>query len=97
MDVFSVPWVQDKLYLFPPFNLIGRALTKIEIETIEFACLIHSSSLASTGLVPTVSEVAGKGSNHSSCETGSTPESRSDSTSSTGGGMNVPSRMTYLR
>ena len=59
-------------------------------------CLSHSSSLASTGLVPTVAEVAGEGSIHSSCETGSTPESRLDSTSSTGGGMNVPNRMAYL-
>ena len=40
MDAFSVPWVQDKPYLFPPFILIGRALTNIQIEAIEFACLI---------------------------------------------------------
>ena len=60
-------------------------------------CLSHSSSLASIGLVPTVAEVAGESSNPSSCETRSTPESRSDSTSSTGGGTDVPSRMAYLQ
>ena len=60
-------------------------------------CLSHSPSLASTGLVPTVAEVAGESFNPSSCETRSTPESRSDSTSSTGGGTDVPSRMAYLR
>ena len=43
VDAFSVPWVQAKPYLFPPFNLIGRALTKIQIEAIEFACLIASA------------------------------------------------------
>ena len=60
-------------------------------------CLSHSPSLASTGLVPTVVEVAGESSNPSSCETRSTPECRLDSTSSTGGGTDVPSRMAYLR
>ena len=59
-------------------------------------CLSHSSSLASTGLVPTVAEVTGENSNPSSCETRSTPESRSGSTSSTSGGTNVHSHMAYL-
>ena len=39
VDGFSGPWAQDKPYLFLPFNLIERALTKIQIEVTEFACL----------------------------------------------------------
>ena len=60
-------------------------------------CLSHSSSLASTSLVSTVAEVTGEKPNPPSCQTGSSPESRSDFTSSIGGGPNVPSRMAHLR
>ena len=60
-------------------------------------CLSHSASLAGTGLVSTVAEVTGEEPNSPSWQTGPSPESRSDSTSSTGGGKNVPSRMAYLR
>ena len=45
VDAFSVAWTQDKPYLFPPFNLIGRALMKIQTEAIEFACLIAPAGL----------------------------------------------------
>ena len=41
VDAFSVSWAQDKPYLFPPFNLIGRALTKIQTEAVEYACIIE--------------------------------------------------------
>ena len=40
VDAFSVAWTGEKPYLFPPFNMIGRALTKIREEVVEFACLI---------------------------------------------------------
>ena len=40
VDAFSITWSQDQPYLFPPFNLIGKALTKIRIEEVDFACLI---------------------------------------------------------
>lgn len=39
VNAFSVPWTQEQLYLFSPFNLIGRALIKIRMETVEYACL----------------------------------------------------------
>ena len=40
VDAFSVLWSQDCPYLSLPFNLIGRALTKICQEELEYACLI---------------------------------------------------------
>ena len=40
VDVFSVPWSMKNPYLFPPFNLIGRALSKIQEEALHCACLI---------------------------------------------------------
>jgi len=40
VDAFSVPWEPDQPYLFPPFNLIGRALSKIQAEAVKYACLI---------------------------------------------------------
>ena len=38
VDVFSIPWSQDYLYLFPPIAMI--ALTKICQEEAWYACLI---------------------------------------------------------
>ena len=40
VDAFTVSWSQDQPYLFPPFNLIGRALTKIQTDLVRYACLI---------------------------------------------------------
>ena len=40
VDAFTVSWSQDQPYLFPPFNLIGRALTKIQTDLVKYACLI---------------------------------------------------------
>ena len=40
VDAFSTSWSQDQPYLFPPFNLIGRALSKICLEEVDYACLI---------------------------------------------------------
>jgi len=40
IDALSMPWAQDQSYLFPPFNLIGRALSKIQVEAVKYACLI---------------------------------------------------------
>ena len=40
VDAFSTSWSQDRPYLFPPFSLIGRALTKIRLEGLDYACLI---------------------------------------------------------
>ena len=40
VDAFSTSWSQDRPYLFPPFCLIGRALTKIQLEEVDYACLV---------------------------------------------------------
>ena len=40
VDAFSVSWAQDRPYLFPSFSMIGKALTKIHLERVEYACLI---------------------------------------------------------
>ena len=40
VDTFTVFWSQDQLYLFLPFNLIGRALTKIQTDSVKYACLV---------------------------------------------------------
>ena len=40
VDAFIVSWFQDQPYRFPPFKLIGRALTKIQIDLVRYACLI---------------------------------------------------------
>jgi len=40
IDAFSVPWSKEHPYPFAPFNLIGRALSKIQAETVSYACLI---------------------------------------------------------
>ena len=36
----SVLWAQDTPYLFPPFNMVGGALMKIQQEKVYYACLI---------------------------------------------------------
>ena len=40
VDAFSTSWSRDRPYLFPPFCLIGRALTKIQLEEVDYACLV---------------------------------------------------------
>ena len=40
VDAFSTSWSRDRSYLFPPFCLIGRTLTKIQLEEVDYACLI---------------------------------------------------------
>jgi len=40
VDAFSISWAQDQPYLFPPFNLIRRALSKISVEEVDYACLV---------------------------------------------------------
>ena len=35
VDAFSTSWSQDQPYLFPLFNLIGKALTKVRIEEVD--------------------------------------------------------------
>lgn len=40
IDAFSIPWSSRQPYLFPPFNLVGRSLTKIQMEAVTSACLI---------------------------------------------------------
>jgi len=40
VDAFSTSWAQDQPYLIPPFNLTGRALSKISVEEVNYACLI---------------------------------------------------------
>ena len=40
VDAFSIPWRDELPYLFPPFCLIGRALLKIQRESVNQACLI---------------------------------------------------------
>jgi len=40
IDAFSISWTKMTPYLFPPFCLVGRALSKIRRESVNFACLI---------------------------------------------------------
>ena len=40
VDAFSISWRDKSPYLFPPFCLIGRALLKIQRESVEQTCLI---------------------------------------------------------
>ena len=40
VDAFTASWSQDQPYLFPSFNLIGRALTKIQTDLVRYASLI---------------------------------------------------------
>ena len=40
VDAFSISWAQNTPYLFPPFCLVGRALSKIQREGVAYACLI---------------------------------------------------------
>ena len=40
VDAFSISWAREIPYLFPPFCLVGRALSKIQRETISCACLV---------------------------------------------------------
>ena len=40
VDAFSAPWSTEHPYLFPPFNLIRRALAKIQAEAVNCASLI---------------------------------------------------------
>ena len=40
VDTFSMPWRDEPPYLFPPFCLIGRALLKIQRESVNQACRI---------------------------------------------------------
>ena len=54
VEAFSVPWSYKQTYFFPPFNLVERCLTKIQMETVTSACLIRSSSLANSELVPSM-------------------------------------------
>ena len=40
VDAFSISWARETPYLFPPFCLIGRALSKISREAVDSACLV---------------------------------------------------------
>ena len=40
VDAFSISWKDTSPCLFPPFCLIGRALVKIQRESVNWACLI---------------------------------------------------------
>ena len=40
VDAFSMPWSSERSYLFPPFNLVRRSLTKIRMEAVTSTCLI---------------------------------------------------------
>jgi len=40
VDAFSISWASNHPYLFPSFSMIGRALTKIQLERVEYPCLI---------------------------------------------------------
>jgi len=40
VDGFSISWAREFPYLFPPFCLVGRALSKIQREAVMCACLI---------------------------------------------------------
>jgi len=45
----------------PPFNMIGKALSKICLEEVDYASLIRNSSLASSGVVlPGTENVSGE-------------------------------------
>ena len=40
VDAFSISWLQECPYMFPPFSMIGKTLMKICQEELKFACLI---------------------------------------------------------
>ena len=96
VDAFTVSWSQDQPYLFPPFNLIGRALTKIQTDAVKYACLIAPAWPAQVLVPASTSDV---GQMPSSPTNGTRPaaEPRPEASSSSVRGTDVSSRMAHLR
>jgi len=82
VDGFSISWAQEFPYLFPPFCLIGRALSKIQrdSERGSHVRMLNSTSMANSGVVPTITCNADRPSNPSSRPRRSISESRSQTT-----------------
>ena len=97
VDAFTVSWSQDQPYLFPPFNLIGRALTYKDSNRFSEVCLPYSSSLASASLVSASTADAGQMPSSPTNGRGPTSEPGSEPSSFSVRGTDVSSRMAHLR
>ena len=88
-------WSQYQLYLFPPFNLIGRALSKMCLEEVDCACLIAPTWPAQAWYSQLLRMLA-RNSYPTPHGAGSPLESRPEASTSYPGETNVFSQMACL-